>query len=125
MPEAIGNSDSGMWFSPVVDNAELETVELMLALESQDVMQSGFEDSVQAAAASLDGEMLFQVPAPPEMPFQRAALIMLPSAKGSVVVLATLNEQGNSIELREETEDTSHLFRLGEAYMDVATRFRM
>ncbi len=125
MPEAIGNSDSGMWFSPVVDKAELETVELMLALESQDVMQSGFEDSVQAAVASLDGEMLFQVPATPQMPFQRAALIMLPSGNSSVVVLATLNESGNAIELREETEDTAHLFRLGEAYLDVATRFRM
>jgi hypothetical protein len=125
MPEAIGNSDSGMWFSPVVDNAELETVELMLALDSQDVMQAGFEESVQAAVASMDGEMLFHVPAPPEMPFQRAALIMLPSNKGSVVVLATLNDSGNAIELRQETEATAHLFRLGEAYLDVATRFRM
>ncbi len=107
------------------DLVELEAVELMLALESQDLMQSGFEESVQAAAASVDGELLFHVPVPSSLPFQRAALIMLPVETGPIVVLATLDDAGSAIDLQQETPDTAHLFRLGEAYLEVATRFRM
>ena len=107
------------------DVIELEAVELMLALESQDVMQSGFEESVLSAAASVDGELLFHVPTPSSMPFQRAALVSLPTESGSLVVLATLDDAGSAIELQPETPETAHLFRLGEAYLEVATRFRM
>lgn len=107
------------------DLIELEAVELMLALDSQDVLQTGFEESVQSAAASVDGELLFHVPAPASLPFQRAALVMLPTEAGSTVVLATLDDAGSAIDLQPETPETAHLFRLGEAYLDVVTRFRM
>jgi hypothetical protein len=110
---------------PQNGNFGLEAVELMLALEAQDVVQTGFEESVQTAAASVNGELLFHVPAPASLPFQRAALIMLPTELGKSVVLAVLDEAGSAIELVEETPETTHLFRLGEAYLEVATRFRM
>jgi hypothetical protein len=110
---------------PQSENVELEAVELMLALEAQDVAQSGFEESVQLAAASVNGEMLFQVPAPSSLPFQRAALIMLPTDSGNSVVLAVLDEAGSAIELVGDSPETAHLYRLGEAYLEVATRFRM
>ena len=105
--------------------AELEAVELMLALEAQDVARTGFEESVQSAAASVNGELLFQVPAPSSLPFQRAALIMLPTDAGNAVMLAVLDEAGSAIELVAESPETEHLYRLGEAYLEVATRFRM
>lgn len=110
---------------PQSGNAELEAVELMLALEAQDVARTGFEESVQSAAASVNGEMLFQVPAPASLPFQRAALIMLPTDAGNMVLLAVLDEAGSAIELVAESAETEHLYRLGEAYLEVATRFRM
>jgi hypothetical protein len=110
---------------PHSGNAELEAVELMLALEAQNVAQSGFEESVQCAAASVNGELLFQVPAPASLPFQRAALIMLPTDAGNIVMLAVLDEAGSAIELLAESGETEHLYRLGEAYLEVATRFRM
>ncbi len=110
---------------PQNGNAELEAVELMLALEAQDVAQSGFEESVQLAAASVNGELLFHVPAPSSLPFQRAALIMLPTEAGKTVLLAVLDEAGSAIELVAESPETEHLYRLGEAYLEVATRFRM
>lgn len=105
--------------------AELETVELMLALEAQDVRLSGFEESVRAAVGSVKGELLFHLPAPASLPFQRVALVMLATESGPAIVLATLDEAGGAIEIQPETAETSHLFRLGEAYLDVATRFRM
>ena len=127
MPQELehAGTDPSVIASPIGDLVELEAVELMLALESQDLMQCGFEESVQAAAASVDGELLFHVPTPSSLPFQRAALIMLPVEKGSIVVLATLDDSGSAIDLQQETPDTAHLFRLGEAYLEVATRFRM
>lgn len=124
MVESMEQAMAGRSTDPI-GAFELETVELMLALESQDVMQSGFEESVQAAAASVRGELLFHVPAPASLPFQRAALVMLPTETGSVVVLATLDEAGGTIDLKAETPETAHLFRLGEAYVDLATRYRM
>jgi hypothetical protein len=110
---------------PQSGNVELEAVELMLALEAQNVAQDGFEESVQCAAASVNGELLFQVPAPASLPFQRAALIMLPTDSGKTVLLAVLDEAGSAIELLAESAETEHLYRLGEAYLEVATRFRM
>lgn len=110
---------------PQNGHSELEAVELMLALEAQDVAQAGFEESVQAAAASVGGELLFHVPAPASLPFQRAALIMLPTDAGNTVILAVLDEAGGAIELLAESAETEHLYRLGEAYVEVATRFRM
>lgn len=106
-------------------NHALEAVELMLALEAQDVTQTGFEESVLSAAASVGGELLFQMPAPASLPFQRAALIMLPTDSGNTVVLAALDDAGSAIELLAENAETAHLYRLGEAYLEVATRFRM
>ena len=127
MPQELGLVERFVSLSAPVcaEPIELETVELMLALESQDVMQTGFEESVQAAAASVDGELLFHVPAPSSLPFQRAALVMLPTEAGSTVVLATLDDSGSAIDLKTETAENAHLFRLGEAYLEVATRFRM
>ena len=120
-----GEMSAPMPMSDESGNAALETVELMLALEAQNVAQDGFEGSVQSAAASVNGEMLFHVPAPASLPFQRAALIMLPTDTGNCVVLAVLDEAGSGIELVAESAETAHLYRLGEAYLEVATRFRM
>jgi hypothetical protein len=105
--------------------AELETVELMLALEAQDVRLSGFEECVRAAVRSVNGELLFHLPAPASLPFQRVALVMLATENGPAIVLATLDETGSAIDIQPETGETEHLFRLGEAYLNVATRFRM
>ena len=105
-------------------SAGLEAVELMLALEAQNVAQDGFEECVRTAAASVNGEMLFQVPAPSSLPFQRAALIMLPTESGNSVILAVLDGSGSGIDLVSESAETAHLYRLGEAYFEVATRFR-
>jgi hypothetical protein len=127
MPQELENADAvpSGHLAQTGDLVELEAVELMLALESQDVLQSGFEESVLSAAASVDGELLFHVPAPSSASFQRAALVSLPTDAGSIVVLAALDEAGSAIELQPETPETAHLFRLGEAYLEVATRFRM
>jgi hypothetical protein len=120
-----GEMSAPMYLSDGGGNVELEAVELMLALEAQNVALDGFEECVQSAAASVNGQLLFHVPAPSSLPFQRAALIMLPTDAGNTVVLAVLDEAGSAIELLAQSPETEHLYRLGEAYLQVATRFRM
>jgi hypothetical protein len=120
-----GEMSAPMYRSDGGGSVELEAVELMLALEAQNVALDGFEECVQAAAASVNGQLLFHVPAPSSLPFQRAALIMLPTDAGNTIVLAVLDEAGSSIDLLAQSPETEHLYRLGEAYLQVATRFRM
>ena len=57
MPQELehAGTDPSVIASPIGDLVELEAVELMLALESQDLMQCGFEESVQVYREGASG----------------------------------------------------------------------
>ena len=99
----------------------LETVELSMALEAQNLVGSGFDNAVRHAAEAIGAEVLFNIPAPSSLPFQRAALVRLPD--DAELVLVALNEQGSAMDAYRESPDTAHLFRLGEAWMAVVSQF--
>ena len=80
--------------------ADLENVELLMALEAQNLMGSGFDNSVRRAAQSIGAEFLFNIPAPSSLPFQRAALVRLPEGSGQIV-LVTLSSDGVTMEDRK------------------------
>lgn len=105
------------------DVGTLENVELMMALEAQNLVGSGFEASVRRAAETIGAEFLFNIPAPSSMPFQRAALVSL-ADENSELVLVTLSADGSSMDAQVEGPDTAHLFRLGEAWLAVVSQFR-
>lgn len=103
--------------------AELENVELLMALEAQNLVSSGFDSSVRRATQSIGAEFLFNIPAPSSLPFQRAALVRLPDGNGQIV-LVTLSSDGITMDAQAERPDTAHLFRLGEAWLAVVNQFR-
>ena len=126
MPQASLNRVSPALAQQVVAVSSvdsLETVELSMALEAQNLVGSGFENAVRNAADAIGAEMLFNIPAPSSMHFQRAALVRLPE-DNSELVLITLTEDGSAMNAQRETPETAHLFRLGEAWMAVISQFR-
>jgi hypothetical protein len=104
-------------------NPDLENVELLMALEAQNLVGSGFDNSVRRASEAIGAEFLFNIPAPSDMPFQRAALVRL-SEGNHQIVLVTLSADGVTMQAQAERPDTAHLFRLGEAWLAVADQFR-
>jgi hypothetical protein len=103
--------------------ADLENVELLMALEAQNLAGAGFDNSVRQAAEAIGAEFLFNIPAPSSMPFQRAALVRLPEGN-SQIVLVTLSADGVTMNAQAEKPETAHLFRLGEAWLAVVDQFR-
>lgn len=101
----------------------LETVELSMALEAQNLVGSGFDNAVRHACDAIGAEVLFNMPATSSMPFQRAALVRLPDDNAELVLI-TLTGDGAAMEAVFETPETAHLFRLGEAWMAVVSQFR-
>ena len=102
---------------------DLENVELLMALEAQNLVGAGFDNSVRRAAEAIGAEFLFNIPAPSSMPFQRAALVRLPDGNKQIV-LVTLSTDGVTMDAQPEHPDTAHLFRLGEAWLAVVDQFR-
>jgi hypothetical protein len=113
VPNLIAHNDVGT----------LENVELLMALEAQNLVGSGFEASVRRAAETIGAEFLFNIPTPASMPFQRAALVSLPD-ENSELVLVTLSVDGTTMDAQLEGPETAHLFRLGEAWLAVVSQFR-
>lgn len=104
-------------------NPDLENVELLMALEAQNLVGAGFDTSVRRAAESIGAEFLFNIPAPSSTPFQRAALLRLAEGDNEII-LVSLSEDGVTMDAQTERPDTAHLFRLGEAWLAVANQFR-
>lgn len=127
MPQVNTSTGSAIPAPPTVadklSGADLENVELLMALEAQNLMGSGFDSSVRRAAQSVGAEFLFNIPAPSTLPFQRAALVRLLEGNGQIV-LVTLSSDGVTMDAQEERPETAHLFRLGEAWLAVVDQFR-
>ena len=102
---------------------DLENVELMMALDAQNLVGSGFDNSVRRAAEAIGAEFLFNIPAPDSLPYQRAALVRLTEGNGQIVLIS-LSPDGVTMEAHTEEPETAHLFRLGEAWLAVADQFR-
>jgi hypothetical protein len=102
---------------------DLENVELMMALDAQNLVGSGFDNSVRRAAEAIGAEFLFNIPAPDNLPYQRAALVRLTDGNGQII-LVSLSPDGVTMQAHSEEPETAHLFRLGEAWLAVADQFR-
>lgn len=121
----INNADASQASVMIAHNnaGSLESVELQMALDAQNLMSSGFEASVRRATEAIGAEFLFNIPAPSSLPFQRAALVSLPD-NCAELVLVTLSADGVSMAAHIEGPETAHLFRLGEAWLAVVNQFR-
>jgi len=98
----------------------LDLVELELALDISDISERGFCDAVRDAAAKIDGEFLFDLPASGLVDdAQRIALVCLSRDNGGRFGLVLLSAHGDRVRTAEADEATQGLVRFARAFVAV------
>ena len=102
----------------------LELLELELSLEGYADGEAGFCEAVRIAAAETRGEFLFDLPAAGLVEdCRRIAVLRIPTSdKKMRVVLALLDQNGAEIRMQAPDEDTEHLVRFADAFIEVLER---
>ena len=100
--------------------ADLEVVELELALDKQVLLEFGFEHCLQEACTATNFEFLFQLPIFDQIPGQRIA-VMSTGVTGKLL-FAVLNDAGNEIEIVKQSDMRSEITSFASAFMDVFTQ---
>jgi len=102
----------------------LELLELELSLEGYADGEAGFCEAVRRAAAETRGEFLFDLPAAGLVEdCRRIAVLRIPTSdKKMRVVLALLDQNGAEIRVQAPDEDTEHLVRFADAFIEVLER---
>jgi hypothetical protein len=103
----------------------LELLELELSLEGYDGGEAGFCEAVRQAAVGAGGEFLFDLPAAGLIEdCRRIAVLRAPLPSGKLrVVLAVLDLNGAEIRIQVPDEQTQHLVRFANAFIEVLERF--
>ncbi|MFZ2101487.1 MAG: hypothetical protein WAU86_13075 [Oricola sp.] len=102
------------------DKADLEMVELELALDRQVLQEFGFEQCLQQACASSGFDFLFQLPIFDQIPGQRIAV--LSTGDRSKLLFAVLNDAGNDVKIVPEEDMRPEIRSFAAAFMDVFTQ---
>ena len=98
----------------------LELLELELSLEGY----AGFCEVVRKAAIETGGEFLFDLPAAGLVEdCRRIAVLRIPTSdKKMRVVLALLDRNGTEIRMQAPDENSEHLVRFADAFIEVLER---
>ncbi len=111
---------------PVSDTSlTMELLELELSLDGFTTGPEGFAAHVRAAAAAIDGALLFELPASGLVAdCDRIAVLRIPKDGSAVMatIFACLEAGGNTIRLEEPDETTADLKNFAEAFVDVLQR---
>lgn len=94
----------------------LEAVELELALQMQDIVARGFEDSVQGAVEAAGYQFLFQFPAGLENGQQRVAAISAGAGDDRHILLVHLADDGETLKVEAPSEDANSIVEFAESY---------
>ena len=102
----------------------LELLELELSLEGFSGGEAAFCDAVRDAASAVHGDFLFDLPATGLVPdCRRLAVIRIPEGDAAMRTLfAALGEDGTEIRLLQPDEETEHLLRFADAFIDLLQR---
>ncbi|MBX5152608.1 hypothetical protein HJB77_00685 [Rhizobium lentis] len=101
----------------------MELVELELSLEGYAGGDAGFCESVRQAAGRSGGELLFDLPAAGLIEdCRRIAVLRIPDGENMRVVLALLDHNGTEIRMQAPDEETAHLVRFADAFIEVLER---
>ncbi|PDT02118.1 hypothetical protein [Rhizobium chutanense] len=101
----------------------MELLELELSLEGYAGGDAGFCEAVRRAANRSGGELLFDLPAGGLIEdCRRIAVLRIPDGSEMRVVLALLDHSGTEIRMQAPDEDTAHLMRFAEAFVEVLER---
>ncbi len=115
---AIAGADTADPFLP------LELLELELSLEGFSGGDAGFCEAVRKAAAAVRGDFLFDLPAEGLISdCRRLAVLRIPEGDTRMRTLfAALDEDGAEIRLLQPGEETEHLLRFADAFVDLLQR---
>lgn len=100
----------------------LEAAELELALQSQSIMEHGFEGAVRGALAELGGTLLFDMPASLLDGYQRVAAVSTGSGEERRIFLIHLGDDGSAIRVDEAESDTTPLAGFAASYANLMER---
>ncbi len=102
----------------------LELLELELSLEGFSGGEPGFCEAVRHAASAVHGDFLFDLPAAGLISdCRRLAVIRIPESDATMRTLfAALDEDGAEIRLLQPDEETEHLLRFADAFVDLLQR---
>ncbi len=101
----------------------LELLELELSLEGFSGGEPGFCEAVRSAASAVNGDFLFDLPATGLIPdCRRLAVIRIPEGDTMRTLFAALDEDGAEIRLLQPDEETEHLLRFADAFIDLLQR---
>lgn len=101
-------------------DADLDTVELELAIDLRNLQEFGFEYCLQQACAVTKFEFLFQLPVFDHIPGQRIAV--LSTGDGSKLLFAVLNNAGNDVDIVPSDDVRPEIRSFASAFMDVFTQ---
>lgn len=101
-------------------DADLDTVELELAIDLRNLQEFGFEYCLQQACAATKFEFLFQLPVFDHIPGQRIAV--LSTGDGSKLLFAVLNNAGNDVDIVPSDDVRPEIRSFASAFMDVFTQ---
>lgn len=102
----------------------LELLELELSLEGFSGGEPAFCEAVRNAASAVHGDFLFDLPARGLVPdCRRLAVIRIPEGDVAMRTLfAALDEDGAEIRLLQPDEETEHLQRFADAFVNLLQR---
>lgn len=106
-------------------NLTMELLELELSLDGFTTGPDGFAAHVRAAAAAIDGALLFELPASGLIAdCDRIAVLRIPRDGSAVMatIFACLETGGNTIRIETPDETTADLKNFAEAFVDVLQR---
>jgi hypothetical protein len=101
----------------------LEAVELELALQNQNLISLGFEDSIRTALKSTGGEILFQMRMERE-DCQRIAAVRIGSGEEQQFALVIMPPGGGLMRVEPVDRSTNPLARITESYAGLVDVFR-
>lgn len=102
--------------------ASLEAAELELSLQSQDISERGFAGIVVHSLRSLQGALLFDMPASQLPGFQRVAAVSTGAGEDRRIFLIHLADDGGAIRVEEANDDGNPLAGFASSCMNLMDR---
>ena len=105
------------------DTNSLEAVELELALQNQNLVSLGFEESIQTALKAIGGEMLFQMRLENE-DCQRVAAVRIGSEDERQFALVIMPPDGGLMRVEPVAQSSNPIAQITESYAGLMDVFR-
>jgi hypothetical protein len=105
------------------DTNSLEAVELELALQNQNLVSLGFEESIQTALKAIGGEMLFQMRLEND-DCQRVAAVRIGSEDERQLALVIMPPDGGLMRVEPVAQSSNPIAQITESYAGLMDVFR-